>query len=118
MNLKPFVPAFACLAAITYLSTSPKAPLPEIHFWSADKVGHLLMYALLAGLCLWGVHNANNRRATRLEQAVIFGVASGYGAFMEWVQSTFFPGRFFEYGDMLANTAGAFLAILAYRIMR
>lgn len=118
MNLKPFIPAITSLAAITYFSTSPRAPLPEIKFWSADKFGHLFMYGLLAGCLLWGIQKAKNRSASRGEQACIFGIASGYGALMEWVQSAFFPGRFFEYADMLANAAGAMLAVVVYRVMQ
>jgi len=118
MNLKPFLPALACLAAITYLSTSPKTPVPELNFWSSDKIGHLFMYVLFAGLSIWGLQKAKKRRATAGEQTIIGGLASGYGAFMEWIQGAFVPGRFFEYGDMLANVAGAFLAILVYKMIR
>jgi len=33
--------------------------------------------------------------------------ATAFGALMEWVQFRFFPDRFFEYDDMLANAVGA-----------
>jgi VanZ family protein len=37
---------------------------------------------------------------------------------MEWVQGTFYPNRFFEYYDMLANTAGAILAGTVYFLVK
>jgi VanZ family protein len=49
---------------------------------------------------------------------LIFLLATGYGAFMEWIQGTFFPNRSFEYDDMIANTAGVFLAIMIFRLVK
>jgi VanZ family protein len=33
---------------------------------------------------------------------------------MEWVQGAFYPNRYFEYFDMLANTVGAVLSGIVY----
>ena len=112
MTLKPLLPAFFWLVAITYLSVTSGLQLPKFEIFSADKVGHAGAYALLVWLLLWGIWKSKNRAATRGEMFLIFCFAAAYGALMEWVQGTFFPNRFFEYDDMLANAAGAFLAVI------
>ena len=109
MLLKPFLPATLWLVAITYLSVSSNVQLPKIELFSADKLAHAGAYAILGWLLAWGVWRSKGGIKSR-ELFLIFCIASLYGAMMEWVQGTFFPNRFFEYDDMLANAAGAFIA--------
>lgn len=110
--VKPFVPAAIWLTVVTFLSTSGGVQLPKFNLFSADKIGHAGAYAVLVWLLLWGIWKSKNREALSAEKWLVFALATGYGAFMEWVQGTFFPGRFFEFDDMLANAAGAFLAMM------
>lgn len=110
------MPAALWLAVITYLSVTPSLQLPKIELFSADKLAHAGAYAVLALLLAWGVWKLRARMATRGELVLIFCLAAGYGALMEWVQGTFFPYRFFEYDDMLANAAGAFLAVIVVNL--
>ncbi len=110
--MKPFMPAALWLVVITYLSVTSGLQLPKIELFSVDKLGHAGAYAVLAGLLVWGIWKSKARKATRGELLLIFCLAAGYGAFMEWVQGSFFPNRFFEYDDMLANAAGAFLTMI------
>jgi len=110
--MKPFMPAALWLAVITYLSVTPNVQLPKFELFSADKLAHAGAYALLAWFMAWGVWKLKGRKASPGELFLIFCLAVGYGALMEWVQGTFFPNRFFEYDDMLANAAGAFLAVI------
>jgi VanZ family protein len=117
MSIKPFLPAALWLVAITYLSVSAGIQLPKVTLISPDKLGHAAAYALLVWLMLWGIRKTKHRSATSGEMLLVFAFAAAYGAFMEWVQGTYFPNRFFEYDDMLANAAGAFLAIMVYRFI-
>lgn len=112
MMVKPFAPAAIWLTVVTFLSTSGGVQLPKFNLFSADKIGHAGAYAVLVWLLLWGIWKSKNREALSAEKWLVFALATGYGAFMEWVQGTFFPGRFFEFDDMLANAAGAFLAMM------
>lgn len=116
--MKSYLPAAVWLLIITYLSVTPSLHLPRFELISADKLGHAAAYALLAGLILWAIIRERGRSANNPEQRVVFLIAGGYGIFMEWVQGTFFPYRSFEYDDMIANAAGAFLAIMTYRLFR
>ncbi len=110
--MKPYLPAALWLTVVTILSVSPNVQLPKFELFSADKLAHAGAYALLFGLLVWGVRKSKDRAATRGEMLLFFCLATGYGALMEWVQGTFFPYRLFEYDDMLANAAGAFLALI------
>jgi len=104
------MPAALWLAVVTFLSVTPNVQLPKIELFSADKLAHAGAYALLAWFLAWGVWKLKKRAATPIELFLIFCIATLYGMLMEWLQGTFFPNRFFEYDDMLANAAGAFLA--------
>ncbi len=86
--------------------------MPKFNLISMDKLGHAGAYGLLAWLLFQGFKAAKNRLATYMEAFIIFFLATGYGAFMEFVQATFFPYRFFEVDDMLANGIGAGIATL------
>ena len=98
--------------AITWLSTKGGIPLPGFSLIGTDKLAHASAYALLTFLLLraFSVHGANLQR-----QGIVWLFAAGYGATMEFVQATWFPNRFFEYDDMLANAIGAGLALLVWR---
>lgn len=100
-----FIPALIWLVIITMLSTGPGVPLPEVKLVTTDKLAHAAAYAVLCWLILRTWKNAG---LTPILWTVLF--CAGYGALMEWVQGTFYPNRFFEYYDMLANTIGAILS--------
>ncbi|MFN0035359.1 MAG: VanZ family protein [Saprospiraceae bacterium] len=118
MNLKTFLPAFFWLVAVTFLSVTSSVQLPKFNLFSIDKLAHAGAYALLTWLILWGLEKSRQRRAQGHELFLAFCFATLYGAGMEWVQGTFFPDRFFEFDDMLANAAGAFLAMMLFRLFR
>jgi VanZ family protein len=101
--------AMLWLGIITWLSTAPSIQLPSFSLLSADKLAHAACYALLTLLLLW----AGPPRWWLMPLC-----ASLYGAFMEWVQATFFPSRFFEYDDMLANAIGAYGAYMMAIVFR
>jgi VanZ family protein len=111
MRWKPFLPALLSLLAITFLSLSSNVPMPKVNFFSPDKVAHAGAYAVLTGLLALGLRKSQGSLSNR-KLLLIFCFAAGYGALMEWVQGSFFPNRFFEYYDMLANASGALFAIL------
>lgn len=115
MFKKPYLPAFLWLLAVTELSVMPGVPLPKFDLFSTDKLGHAAAYALLAWLIFRGFRAANGRNASWKEGLVICSIATGYGILMEFVQGAFFPNRFFEVDDMLANAFGAVMVYLVVR---
>ena len=59
-----------------------------------------------------------HNRALALEQKgiiIALGVSIIYGIGMEVIQYTFFPGRFFEIPDIIANIIGSFLGLYLFK---
>ena len=86
--------------------SGPNTDLPE----NADKVVHFVMYGISAILLFrMFVKKTTILRAFYLSVAI----AALYGATLEMVQY-FLPYRSFSFGDMVANTAGAFSGSALY----
>lgn len=93
------------------LSTRVGIQLPET-IVSTDKLGHFLAYGLLNWLILWALQKNSRFNLKSAVLSIIF--ATVYGVCMEYVQWAFFPNRFFEYWDMLANLLGATIGFLVF----
>lgn len=106
--MKPLVPAIVWLIAITFLSTRGTVSMPNFNLIGADKLAHAAAYGLLVWLILLGLSQTTPlNRHTAAQRFGVFLFATGYGILMEFVQANFFPNRYFEYDDMLANAFGA-----------
>ncbi len=106
------MPALICAAAIFGLSVMPGIQLPET-FFSPDKLGHFAAYGLLSWLTLNGLRKTDRRETLFFILAI--AAVSGYGILLEFVQWAFFPHRYFEVWDMIANIAGAGFSYFAMR---
>ena len=123
----PFAPAVAWGIFIFILSTLPGKDLPKFDWgdlFSVDKLVHLIFYATLTWLILFGKQrlerqNAENHALGRhgaegsVSVKFIVGVAvfsAAYGWFLEFYQEYFCQDRLFEILDGVANTMGAALA--------
>ncbi|MEI6411227.1 MAG: VanZ family protein [Bacteroidota bacterium] len=119
MKLRYLIPAVLWLSVITWLSVIPNLQLPSVKFFAPDKLGHAGVYGLLSWLLLWGFARAQAAKGAHIsarETGGILAFAAAYGVLMEFVQYAFIPGRYYEYGDMLANASGAVLGWLAFRL--
>lgn len=106
-----WAPPLVIMAAIFVLSHQPVLIQPP----GSDKLVHLLAYAALA--FAWGRSLSGSgwpRRATFLGAAL---VAVTYGVSDEWHQS-FVVGRDASVGDVLADTAGAWLGAALSLLLR
>jgi VanZ family protein len=108
--LKAYLPTLVWVVVITIVSTMPGIQLPNFNLFSADKLAHAIMYATFVFLVVRDFKKKNGRWPDFKEGMTFFLLSAGYGVFMEWVQGTFFPGRFCELDDMIANTFGAIVA--------
>ena len=104
----------ALMLTITVASAGPVAPAaPDAvrvlpHF---DKIVHFFVFGLLATL----IFRSMTGRCRLLAAAVIaVGLTSLFGLADEFHQSTN-PVRFFSWWDWAADTAGALVAVVAYR---
>ena len=108
---KSLLPAFIWLIVIVLMSTRANVPMPSFNLMAPDKLGHAAAYGILSWLILWGIRRSlpdGTLRAAHI--AGVFLFATAFGVLMEFVQFTFFPGRFYEVDDMLANAIGAAVA--------
>lgn len=108
---KWLLPALAWLIVIVILSTRASVPMPSFNLMAPDKLGHAAAYGILGWLILWGLRRGLSSGMLGYAHFIgTFVFATAFGVLMEWVQYAFFPGRFYEYDDMLANAAGAAIA--------
>ena len=116
--MKYFLPATLWSGVIFILSTRPGIDLPEswMDFISWDKVGHVGVYCILTILLLRGFYqkNAKEDLSTTLSTLMVV-ISSIYGISMEIVQYSFFPGRFFEVMDIIANIIGSLIGLIIFK---
>ena len=113
--IKRFLPAFACATLIFYLSTMGKINVPErlMDFFSMDKLGHFIAYGVFTISLLYGWNAAESKsRKKGVRMALIISIL--YGISIEVIQFTFFPGRYFENLDILANIIGSFTGLFLF----
>ena len=79
---------------------------------SADKQAHAFTYGVLAVLCLMGLTGWRWRRVAGASLLGAFVIAVVYGVSDEFHQS-FVPGRSPDVADVVADAAGAALALTA-----
>ena len=112
-----FLPGSIVAIIIFLLSTvfGAKVPNPMPELISPDKLGHLLAYFVLSVSFLWAF--AQTKQLNRRLAFWVVITCASYGIVLEFVQFAFFPERYFEWWDMLANLVGALLAILIIRFI-
>jgi hypothetical protein len=133
-NMKPYAPAIVWGIFIFVLSVWPGKDFPQLDWGdllSVDKLVHITFYALLTALILRGhseIKNSNlkNREgdfqflnAENKQKMLRLGVVTAlgctaYGWFLEWFQENYCQDRLFDWFDGLANTIGAFGALVVY----
>jgi VanZ family protein len=99
------------VVTIFFVSGTSRLATPDLGFtFSKDKIGHFLVFGLVATAIL---------RTPRLRKAGVKGaiiavlLTSLYGAFDEFRQSMT-PGRAVEFADWLADSIGAVVAVVVY----
>ena len=105
------LPPLAWIALSFYLSHQPSLPYPggfDAKFIST--LGHVGVFGVLAVLIWWTLGLTSLSSGRRAMLAVLLTVA--YGFMDEWHQS-FVPGRTPDWRDIVADTVGATLAMLA-----
>ena len=117
--MKPFLPAIAWSVVIFILSVMPGINLPETwaDFISWDKIGHLTVYGILTFLLLLGSKKTRPEIDAKITLYILLGTAA-YGILLEIIQYSFFPGRYFEKLDILANIIGSFIGLFLFKIFK
>ena len=103
---------------IFYLSTMGKINVPEqlMDIFSMDKLGHFIAYGTLTFSLLYGFSYLGPKWQIRgVRMALIISIL--YGISLEVIQFTFFPGRYFENLDILANIIGSFTGLFLFNFI-
>ena len=106
-SYKYFLVAVFWAAIIFMLSTnSPLEAGPDdwYDFIGIDKVGHLVFYAIFCCLLCFAFYKMDKLNPRLILSIAIVFV---YGVVMEFLQYNFYPDRYLEYSDMIANLIGA-----------
>lgn len=114
--LKNYIPAIVWSIVILLLSTRATISLPE-SMWdlvAPDKFGHALAYGIECWLLLYAFHKQAFKKPVLW--ALIISIS--YGILMEVVQYSFFPNRFFEVYDIIANISGSLIGLLIFRKLK
>ena len=105
---------FALMACLFYASGQSSVETPGLNFiLPIDKVGHFLIFGLLATLVM-RIPKIYLLRWRGALASVLIVIA--YGAVDEWRQS-YTPGRSVETYDFVADALGASIAVLTYKIV-
>ena len=111
--MKYYLPAAVCACLIFYLSTRASVSIP--FSWSdilaGDKIGHAIAYGSLTLAVLWGLRKDRGLSTSRGFNWVVV-VCSAYGILLEVIQYSFFPNRYFEVLDILANIIGSLIGLI------
>jgi len=84
-------------------------------YLAPDKLAHAIVYGIFSYLAIRAYSADNQVLSKHLILAVL--VTSGYGVLMELIQGNFFPQRFFEVPDIIANIIGSLIGVLIYNYL-
>ncbi len=103
------------IVAITVLSVVKLSELPKtIDVVGVDKVVHLLFYLILTLLLLANLLKRSTTELSFKRCVIVAIVSASYGVTMEVIQH--FTGRECSLYDIAANTIGAGVALMLFRI--
>lgn len=115
--MKYYIPSIICGIFIFLLSVTSGANFPETFkdLMSMDKIGHAVAYGTQAFLVFWAFQK-NKGYLSFLQIISLAALVAFYGFLLEIIQYYFFPGRYFEVLDILANIMGIVIILLIFKL--
>ncbi len=109
-----FAPAIIWAVVIFALSISAGVQIPKAlaKLGTPDKVAHAAAYFVLALLWIQAFYTSQQSFLKSVIWGV--GVSISFGILMEIIQFCFFPHRYFEFLDIVANIIGSLLGVLVF----
>jgi VanZ family protein len=116
--LKSFLPAILWALIILVLSAAPGKSMPPLFrdLLSFDKLAHAAAYFVLTALTLWGLRMKGFRRWKAATAAA--AACALYGVIIEIMQFAFFPQRYFEVNDIIANIIGCIAGLIVLKFIK
>jgi len=106
---------------ILILSLISGDQIPEVSFWeiiSIDKAAHIFMYATLVFLLTTGFKRQYSNGWLRFyAKSTAFWIGMFYGLVLEIIQLLICTDRFFEIGDIIANSIGCIFGVLGFMLI-
>lgn len=119
MFFRSNLPGILWALFILFLCGIPGDQVPEPGFLDLflfDKLVHASLFLVLAFLLSVGFKRQPSYPLLQAHsKKAVFLISTLYGILLELLQYLFFFDRSFEQGDILANTAGALLGVIAFR---
>lgn len=114
---KVYLPAIIVFFLCNISFFTPGYDLPEVGDWfgelSVDKLIHTAFFALMSFLFMYGAARTRSDPAIRNKAFTLIAIIfCGWGIAVELIQRWFIPGRSFSVMDMIADAAGAILALI------
>ena len=103
-------------AAIIFYFSSQPAPLSLPLFPGFDKLAHALAFGALGLLLYWAIGCSFQALSVRSNGFLSVVISAMYGISDE-IHQTFVPTRHADPFDVLADVAGAALALIAFRLL-
>lgn len=115
---RPFTIGFAVWTFIVVIgSLSPRNNLPRVTWFSLlhfDKIVHLSFYFIMCILMYFSVMRELRVKWSWQKALITSAVTSiSIGILMEILQTNLNTGRYFDIFDILANTVGVLIAVIA-----
>jgi VanZ family protein len=108
--LRAWAPALLWSLAIFRLSAIPGDELPPLPgWWSADKLAHGFVYAVLGALCWYGARRTWGRDSRAAYQLIIAGLCTTLYGITDELHQAFTPHRSPDVFDVLADLVGGLL---------
>jgi len=97
------------------LSVIPGISLPStwIDIIAPDKLAHMIVYGLFSFLLMYEAVDSGHQKQKTLILAIF--ISSIWGILMEAIQYSFFPDRYFEILDIIANIIGSIIGAFIYK---
>jgi len=105
-------------AIILVLCGMPPQDVDKVKFFDLpymDKIVHFALYFVLAMLVMAVLTLNSHLKTSRWTYIITITICLLYGWLIEVLQRAFFPGRSFEWLDVVADTAGAVVGVLLYK---
>jgi len=119
--IKRHINSFLWALIILILCGAPSSEFPSVGFLNIphlDKIVHFGLYVVFTMLLLSETNAKRKKGELEIKSVFIsLTIAIFYGLLIELMQMLVFKSRGAEFWDFVANTVGAIVAVLTYRLV-
>ncbi|MGV3539285.1 MAG: VanZ family protein [Rufibacter sp.] len=120
MRFKLYAPALGWAVLILIGTLLPAQALPPVPDWdllSVDTLAHAVLFGGQLLLLLFGLRRDTSARPTGKTISICFLAVSAFGVLVEILQGNMGLGRAYDPADMVSNSIGCLLGLLAWLLV-